>query len=131
MYYQNPNTTAAELLADGFTAYEPITQFIYEVGEDDEPGPPWVCFGHEVPYPAIYGKTWVDDNTGDEVYPITGYDRDVDPLTLTMPSLARQWRQDWQARTARARRRGVEINTPKLRAPQSFIDTGIWPKEDS
>jgi hypothetical protein len=130
MYYQNPNTTAADLLADGFTAYEPITQFIYDTWENEEPGIPWVCLGHEAPYPAIYGRTEVTEGLG-ESYPITGYDRDVDPLTLTMPSLARQWRQDWQTRTARARRRGVEINAPRLRAPQSFIDTGIWPKEDS
>ena len=130
MYYQNPNTTAADLLADGFSAYEPIEQFIYDCREDEEPGHPWVCLGHEAPYPAIYGRT-TDDGRGGELYPITGYDRTVDPLTLTMPSLARQWHHDWRNRTARARRRGVEINTPKLRAPQSFIDTGIWPKEDS
>ena len=130
MYYQNPNTTAADLLADGYTAYEPIPQFTYYCGEDEEPDTSWVCLGHETPYPAIYGRTEVTEGLG-ESYPITGYDRTVDPLTITMPSLARQWHHDWRNRTARARRRGVEINTPKLRAPQSFIDTGIWPKEDS
>lgn len=81
-----------------------------------------------LPLVPKYGRT-EDDGRGGEVYPVIDIVRVSDDLS--MPSLAQQWRQDWQARTARARRRGVEINTPKLRAPQSFIDTGIWPKEDS
>ena len=48
---------------------------------------------------------------------------------LEMDSLATQWRMEWQYRTARARRRGVELNAPRMRAPQSFIDTGIWPTD--
>ena len=75
----------------------------------------------------IYGRT-ESDGRGGEVYPIIGQE-EVSASELEMDSLATQWRMEWQYRTARARRRGVELNAPRMRAPQSFIDTGIWPTD--
>ncbi len=75
----------------------------------------------------IYGRTVVTDGLG-ESYPIIGQE-EWSASELEMDSLATQWRMEWQYRTARARRRGVELNAPRMRAPQSFIDTGIWPTD--
>ena len=75
----------------------------------------------------IYGRTVVA-NDGTETYPIIGQE-EVYYNQIEMDSLATQWRVEWQTRTARARRRGVELNAPRMRAPQSFIDTGIWPTD--
>ena len=75
----------------------------------------------------IYGRTVVAED-GTETYPIIGQE-EVPAHALEMDSLATQWRVEWQTRTARARRRGVELNAPRMRAPQSFIDTGIWPTD--
>ncbi len=75
----------------------------------------------------IYGRTVVAED-GTETYPIIGQE-EWSARELEMDSLATQWRMEWQYRTARARRRGVELNAPRMRAPQSFIDTGIWPTD--
>ncbi len=75
----------------------------------------------------IYGRTEISPGLG-EVYPVIGQE-EVYANQIEMDSLATQWRVEWQTRTARARRRGVELNAPRMRAPQSFIDTGIWPTD--
>ena len=75
----------------------------------------------------VYGRT-TDDGRGGELYPVIGQE-EWTASELEMDSLATQWRMEWQYRTARARRRGVELNAPRMRAPQSFIDTGIWPTD--
>lgn len=75
----------------------------------------------------IYGRTVVAED-GTETYPVIGQE-EVYANQIEMDSLATQWRVEWQNRTARARRRGVELNAPRMRAPQSFIDTGIWPTD--
>lgn len=74
----------------------------------------------------IYGRTVYKGDV--EEYPIlrweTAYCAD-----LCMPSLASQWRVEWMQRTNRAKRRGVYLNAPRTRAPESFIKTGRWPKD--
>lgn len=85
-----------------------------------------VCPETNLPLVPKYGPTQYDEG-GFEMYPILDYVRVSEDLS--MPPLAQQWRNEWQARTARAARRGISINAPKMRAPQSFIDTGIWPDD--
>lgn len=85
-----------------------------------------VCPETDLPLVTKYGPTQYEEGMG-EVYPILDVVRVSEDLS--MPPLAQQWRVEWQTRTARARRRGVELNAPRMRAPQSFIDTGIWPTD--
>lgn len=45
-----------------------------------------------------------------------------------LPSLATQWRQDWANRVRVMVERGViEPGDLVQRAPQQFIETGVWP----
>ena len=85
-----------------------------------------VCPETDLPLVNVYGRTVVAED-GTETYPVVDVLRVSEDLS--MPPLAQQWRNEWQARTARAARRGISINAPKMRAPQSFIDTGIWPDD--
>ena len=85
-----------------------------------------VCPDTNLPLVSKYGRT-EEDGQGGEIYPILELVRVSEDLS--MPPLAQQWRHEWRNRTARARRRGVELNAPRMKAPQSFIDTGIWPTD--
>ena len=82
--------------------------------------------GSEYTFP-VYGRT-EDDGRGGEVYPIVGTET-IPAREAAMPPLAQQWRTDWEVRMFKAKNRGQKFWSPRLRAPQSFIDTGIWPTD--
>lgn len=49
---------------------------------------------------------------------------------VSLPSLSTQWRQDWARRVEVLKRRGLATSeTLVQRAPQQFIDTGVWPDD--
>ena len=59
-----------------------------------------------------------------KTYEGISYDRE----TFTLPSVAQQWKDDMRRKVRNVRRRDPSAYAP-VKAPQSFIDTGIWPTD--
>lgn len=47
---------------------------------------------------------------------------------FTLPSVAQQWKEDMKRRVANTRKTNPDAY-PVLRAPQQFIETGVWPAD--
>lgn len=130
-YEATPNIdTVSDLLSNtGFTVHDVIPQYVVH-GPDCEP---WdsACLEMQQDYVSVpvYGRTTFDRALNQEIYPVVK-EVQVDPFTLTMPPLAQQWRQDWRDRINRAAHRGVTIYQGRMRAPEEFIKTGVWPKDE-
>jgi len=58
----------------------------------------------------------------------TGNSIDTAYVEFTLPSVAQQWKDDMKRKVRNVRRR-FPATYPILRAPESFIDTGIWPDD--